>query len=124
MPNSKTKKETLIKNKNKINLTVKNNTKSKTVKRPKKLIIEEKSKIKLYRPRNVISEFKQLRTLNNSINNTLYSKNNSKLISTYTPKKSKKNKEKINKTNIKMEKSSVKSFGLIFLILSLVNNKI
>ena len=94
MPNSKTKKETLIKNKNKINLTVKNNTKSKTVKRPKKLIIEEKSKIKLYRPRNVISEFKQLRTLNNSINNTLYSKNNSKLISTYTPKKSKKNKEK------------------------------
>ena len=52
------------------------NKKSKTVKRPKKLIIEEKSKIKLYRPRNVISEFKQLRTLNNSINNTLYSKKN------------------------------------------------
>ena len=102
--------------KNKINLTVKNITKSKTVKRPKKLIIEEKSKIKLYRPRNVISEFKQLRTLNNSINNTLYSKNNSKLISTYTPKKSKKNKEK---SKIKEKEESKLNNPFLIIILKI-----
>ena len=85
MPIHKSKKENISKNKNKINLTIKN-IKSKTVKRPKKLTLEDKSKKRAYRPRNIITEFKPLKMLNNSINGNIKNKNNLNLIS-YTKSK-------------------------------------
>ena len=85
MPNHKSKKENISKNKNEMNSTMKN-IKSKTVKRPKKITLENKSKKMFYRPRNIITEFKPLKTLNNSVNGNIKNKNNLNLIS-YTPKK-------------------------------------
>ena len=113
MPIHKSKKENISKNKNKMNLTIKN-IKSKTVKRPKKITLEDKSKKRAYRPRNIITEFKPLKMLNNSINGNIKSKNNLNLIS-YTPKKGKnENKLKnrilneISQRKEKKEKSKIK----------------
>lgn len=83
MPYQKQRKENM--SKNKMNLTIKS-IKSKTIKRQKKIKLEEdNSKKKYIRPRNIISEFKPLKTLNNSTE-SLFNKNKFKIIS-YTPKK-------------------------------------
>ena len=90
MPNQKPKKENLSKNKIKPYLTIKH-IKSKTVKKPSKLTLEEKIKKKVYRPRNIITEFKPLKTLNNTANINPSYKNKSKLNTiSKTPKKTKK----------------------------------
>ena len=78
----KSKKENILNNK--MNLTIKN-IKSKTVKRPKTIKKEENSNKKSIRPRNIITEFKPLKTLNNSTE-SLFNKKNLKMIS-ITPKK-------------------------------------
>ena len=78
----KSKKENILNNK--MNLTIKN-IKSKTVKRPKTIKKEENSNKKSIRQRNIITEFKPLKTLNNSTE-SLFNKKNLKMIS-ITPKK-------------------------------------
>ena len=92
MPNHKSKKEENIKNDtNSLNITIKT-TKSKTLKKPIKNIHDEKTKRNLYRPRNIITEFKTLRTLNNSVNKDFNNKIQSKLNAiSNSPKKTKKN---------------------------------
>ena len=92
MPNHKSKKEENIKNDtNSLNITIKT-TKSKTLKKPIKNIHDEKTKRNLYRPRNITTEFKTLRTLNNSVNKDFNNKIQSKLNAiSNSPKKTKKN---------------------------------
>ena len=75
MPNYKTKKEKLSKNKNKLNIA-NESIKSKTVKKQNKTIFGDKSKKKFYSPRNIINEFKPIRTLNTSFNKNIRSKLN------------------------------------------------
>ena len=89
MPSQKPKKENLSKNKIKPYLTIKH-IKSKTVKKPNKLTLDVKNKKKIYRPRNIITEFKPLKTLNNTANINQSYKNKSKLNTiSKTPKKTK-----------------------------------
>ena len=114
--NNKSKKDSLN-NRNKYNMTFAN-IKSKTVKRPKKVGLEEKQKKKFYHPRNIITDFKPLKTLNNSVSNIVKNKNKPNLnIISNTPKKIKKsvkNKLKnrilthISKSKEKKEKSKEK----------------
>ena len=75
MPNYKTKKEKLSKNKNKLNIA-NESIKSKTVKKQNKTLFGEKSKKKFYSPRNIINEFKPIRALNTSFNKNIRSKLN------------------------------------------------
>ena len=87
MPNNKTKKEKIIKNRKKLNVT-KEGIKSKTVKKQNKILTGDKSKKKFYSPRNIINEFKPLRILNTSFNNSII-RSKLKVVSD-TPKKQKK----------------------------------
>lgn len=106
MPNNKSKKENIPNNK--MNLTVKN-IKSKTVKRQKKIKKDEEDlNKKNIRPRNIITEFKPLKTLNNSIEN-LFTKKNLKMIS-ITPKKIKDKNKLKNRilTKISQDKEKLK----------------
>ena len=75
MPNNKTKKEKIIKNRKKLNVT-KEGIKSKTVKKQNKILTGDKSKKKFYSPRNIINEFKPIRALNTSFNKNIRSKLN------------------------------------------------
>ena len=101
----KSKKENILNNK--MNLTIKN-IKSKTVKRPKTIKKEENSNKKSIRPRNIITEFKPLKTLNNS-NESLFNKKNLKMIS-ITPKKIKDKNKLKNRilTQINQDKEKLK----------------
>ena len=101
----KSKKENILNNK--MNLTIKN-IKSKTVKRPKTIKKEENSNKKSIRPRNIITEFKPLKTLNNSTE-SLFNKKNLKMIS-ITPKKIKDKNKLKNRilTQINQDKEKLK----------------
>ena len=109
MPNQKSKKDNLSKNKNNLDLTIKN-IKSKTVRKPMKHIHDEKTKKKFYRPRNIITDFKPLTTLNNSvIHNNLRNKIQSKLNTiSNSPKKIKKNDKNKIKNRIQQQISKSK----------------
>ena len=107
--NNKSKREFLNKDKNKLVIT---NLKSKTVKRPKKKSIEENTKKKFYHPRNIITDFKPLKTLNTSVNKNPNNKNQSKIKTisniSNTPKKMKKSVKNKMKNRILLEISKSK----------------